>query len=37
MDDGFQVAAYFLGVGILWLVSIQFLVGIVEWLRKLVG
>lgn len=37
LDSYFRLALEFAGVGILWLVTVQFLVGIVEWLRRLVG
>lgn len=37
MDSGWEIALGFLGIGLLWLVTVQFLVGIIEWLRRLVG
>jgi hypothetical protein len=37
MDDGFTIALGFFGVGILWLLASGWLVGIVEWVRKLIG
>lgn len=37
MDAGFAVAAGFIGVGLLWLITVQFIVGIVEWIRTLLG
>lgn len=37
MDDGFQVALGFFALGLLWLVIVQFVVGIMEWVRKLIG
>ena len=37
MDDGFQVALYFLALGLLWLFISAFILGILESLRKLVG
>jgi hypothetical protein len=37
MDVGFQIALSFFGVGILWLLASGWLIGIVEWVRKLLG
>lgn len=37
MDAGFAVAMGFFGIGLLWLLGVQFLIGAIEWLRKLVG
>jgi hypothetical protein len=37
VDNGFQIALYFTALGILWLLIVQFIVGIVEWLRTLLG
>lgn len=37
VDDGFAVAVGFFAVGVLWLFIATFLLGIVEWLRRLIG
>lgn len=37
MDDGFQVALYFVALGLLWLFIAAFMVGIFQALRALVG
>jgi hypothetical protein len=37
MDNGFKVALAFSGLGLLFMFISLFVLGIVEWLRKLVG
>ena len=37
VDAGWQVAVYFVALGVLWLFIAQFVIGIVEWLRRLLG
>jgi hypothetical protein len=37
LDAGFQVALGFVALGLLWLVIATFLLGVVEWLRALLG
>jgi hypothetical protein len=37
VDSGFQVALYFVALGILWLFISAFLLGIFEAVRKLLG
>lgn len=37
MDDGFQVALYFVALGLLWLFISAFIIGIFQAIRKLVG
>lgn len=37
MGSGWQVALAFCALGILWLIVIDFTLGVVAWLRRLVG
>jgi hypothetical protein len=37
VDIGFNVAAQFVGLGILWLFIIMFVMSIIGWVRNLVG
>jgi len=37
MDDGFQVAAYFFALGLLWLFIAAFILGIWQAVRSLIG
>lgn len=37
MDTGFNVAAQFVGLGMLWLFIIMFVMAIIDWIRNLVG
>lgn len=37
MDAGFEIALGFWGLGILWLIIAHFVLGIMAFLRKLIG
>lgn len=37
MDAGFAVALGFVGIGLLWLLAVDITVGVVDWLRKVLG